>query len=162
MDDTIVFVVLFELEGEASSEVNVEDTGFSVVLCELEGLNVDIIEAEVELCIVNDDVNFVIDEDKVEVVAGESIKVDSEVFFYYRFVLLVECTKTIFDCIKEWCSSLFEIKSFYLMFPGWKMMLMNKSTCLYILQLVLQGLVFWQILMFSVCWEKKFHWSYMS
>ena len=101
MDDTIVFVVLFELEGEASSEVNVEDTGFSVVLCELEGLNVDIIEAEVELCIVNDDVNFVIDEDKVEVVAGESIKVDSEVFFNDRFVLLVECTKIIFDCIKE-------------------------------------------------------------
>ena len=101
MDDTIVFVVLFELEVEASSVVKIEDTGVSVVLCKFEGSYVDIIEAEVELCIVDDDVNFVIDEDKVEVVAGESIKVDSEVFFNDRFVLLVECTKIIFDCIKE-------------------------------------------------------------
>ena len=100
MDDTIVFVVLFELEVEASSVVKIEDTGVSVVLCKFEGSYVDIFEAEVELCIVDDDVNFVIDEDKVEVVAGESIKVDSEVFFNDRFVLLVECTKTIFDCIR--------------------------------------------------------------
>ena len=98
MDDTIVFVVLFELEVESSSVVKIEDTGVSVVLGKFEYVN--IIEAEVELCIVDDDVNFVIDEDKVEVVEGESIKVDSEVFFTDRFVLLVECTKTIFDCIK--------------------------------------------------------------
>ena len=87
------------MEVKVSSVVNIEDTGVLVVLGESGGLNVDIIEAKVEPCIVDDDVNFVNDEDK-EVVEEECIKVDCEVLFNDRAVLLVECTKRIFDCMR--------------------------------------------------------------
>ena len=92
--------------------MNIEDTGVLVVLGESEGLNVDIVEAKVELCIVDDDVNFVNDEDK-EVVEEECIKVHCEVLFNDRAVLLVECTKRIFNCILRMMQSTFPIYNLF-------------------------------------------------